>query len=161
MAYIAPKDFSQDTSLIAEVMRVMGGDLDLSWMKDHPHPLAARPSQTLRGLTLDDINDSPHYGPEAIPEIIRHNFSMAPRGAVLPEGLPSLGYRVNRKSDVWADSAPSLFEESKSRRWAPARTLPWQALDSAAYSRQEDRAIRQLCTGLISIALVAMSGESR
>jgi hypothetical protein len=39
MAYIAPKDFSQDPELIASVMRVMGGDLDLGWMKDHPHPL--------------------------------------------------------------------------------------------------------------------------
>jgi hypothetical protein len=161
MGYITPKDFSQDTSLIAEVMRVMGGDLDLSWMKDHPHPLAARPSQTRRGLTLDDINDSPHYGPEAIPEIIRHNFSMAPRGAVLPPGLPSLGYRINRKSDAWADSATVLFEESKSRRWAPARNVPWAALDTATHSPEQRHAIHQLCTGLISIALVAADVPSR
>jgi hypothetical protein len=90
-------------------------------MSDHPHPVTVRASQPTRGLTLDDINQDPAYGPQSLPEIVRHNFSMAPRGAVLPEGLPSLGYRVNRKSDVWADSAPALFEESKSRRWAPAR----------------------------------------
>jgi hypothetical protein len=161
MAYIAPKDFSQDTDLIAEVMRVMGGDLDLSWMKDHPHPIAARPRQVRRGLTLDDINDDPNYGPQAIPEIVRHNFSMAPRGAVLPAGLPSLGYRVNRKSDVWADSATVLFEESKSRRWAPARNVPWEALDAETHSLEEAQAIRQLCTGLISVALVAADVSSR
>lgn len=161
MAYIAPKDFSQDANLIAEVMRVMGGDLDLSWMKDHPHPIAARPKQPARGLTLDDINDDPYYGPRAIPEIVRHNFSMAPRGAVLPPGLPSLGYRVNRKSDVWADSATVLFEESKSRRWAPARNVPWEALDAETYSPEESRAIHQLCTGLISISLVAADVPSR
>jgi hypothetical protein len=161
MAYIAPKDFSQDPELIAKVMKVMGGDLDLSWMKDHPHPVKARPSQPRRGLTLDDINRDPAYGPEAIPEIVRHNFSMAPRGAVLPEGLPSLGYRVNRKSDVWADNAPALFEESKSRRWAPARTIPWSALDGADYTENEDRALRQIATGLISISLVAADVPSR
>jgi hypothetical protein len=161
MAYIAPKDFSQDPELIATVMRVMQGELDLSWMKDHPHPIRARPSQPRRGLTLDDINQSKEYGPESIPEIVRHNFSMAPRGAVLPEGLPSLGYRVNRKSDVWADNAPSLFEESKSRRWAPARTIPWKTLESTAYSHDADLAIRQLCTGLISISLVAADVPSR
>jgi len=161
MAYIAPKDFSQDANLIAEVMRVMGGDLDLSWMKDHPHPIAARPKQARRGLTLDDINDDPNYGPQAIPEIVRHNFSMAPRGAVLPAGLPSLGYRVNRKSDVWADSATALFEESKSRRWAPARNVPWEVLDTATHSDDEARAIHQLCTGLISISLVAADVPSR
>jgi hypothetical protein len=161
MAYIAPKDFSQDPELIATVMKVMGGNLDLSWMNDHPHPVAARPSQPTRGLTLDDINADPAYGPDAIPEIVRHNFSMAPRGAVLPEGLPSLGYRINRKSDVWADSATALFEESKSRRWAPARTIPWDALDSAEYAPDADRAIHQLSTGLISIALVAADVPSR
>jgi hypothetical protein len=161
MAYIAPKDFSQDPELIATVMKVMGGDLDLSWMKDHPRPFAARASQPRRGVTLDDINRHPDYGPDGIPEIVRHNFSMAPRGAVLPDGLPSLGYRVNRKSDVWADAAPALFEESKSRRWAPARSIPWAALDSADYSREEDRAIRQLATGLISASLVAADVPSR
>jgi hypothetical protein len=161
MAYIAPKDFSQDPELIATVMKVMGGDLDLSWMKDHPHPITARPSQPRRGLTLDDINRDPAYGPQAIPEIVRHNFSMAPRGAVLPDGLPSLGYRINRKSDVWADGAPALFEESKSRRWAPARTIPWRALDAADYTANEDRALRQIATGLVSIALVAADVPSR
>jgi len=161
MAYIAPKDFSQDPELLATVMRVMGGDLDLSWMKDHPHPVRAQASQPTRGLTLDDINQDPAYGPESIPEIVRHNFSMAPRGAVLPDGLPSLGYRVNRKSDVWADDGPSLFEESKSRRWAPARTIPWKELDSADYSREEDLAIRQIATSLISASLVAADVPSR
>ena len=161
MAYIAPKDFSQDPELIATIMKVMSGDLDLSWMKDCPHPVQAKPSQPRRGLTLDDINEHPAYGPQAIPEIVRHNFSMAPRGAILPDGLPSLGYRINRKSDAWADSGPSLFEESKSRRWAPARAIPWKALDSADYDREEDAAIRQLMTSLISMSLVAADVPSR
>jgi len=161
MAYIGPKDFSEDTDLIAEVIRVMSGDLDLSWMKDRPHPMTARPKQPKRGLTLDDINDDPHYGPAAIREFVRHNFSMTPRGGVLPEGLPSLGYRINRKSDVWADSATVLFEESKSRRWAPARNVPWDALDETTFSSEQDLAIRQLCTGLISISLVSADVPSR
>ncbi len=161
MAYIAPKDFSQDKELLATIMKVMGGDLDLSWMKHHPNPMQAEPSQPKRGLTLDDINRHPVYGPDAIPEIVRHNFSMAPRGAQLQAGLPSLGYRVNRKSDVWADNGPSLFEESKSRRWAPAHSIPWSALDSADYDNKEDVAIRQLATGMISISLVAADVPSR
>jgi hypothetical protein len=161
MSYIGPKDFSADAGLIAEVMRVMSGDLRLDWMKDCPHPIAMRPKQAQRGLTLDDINDDPHYGPSALPEIIRDNFSMTPRGGVLPEGLPSLGYRVNRKSDVWADSATALFEESKSRRWAPARNVPWDTLDEAPLSSEQDRAIRQLCTGLTSIGLVSTDVPSR
>ncbi|MDP6801323.1 MAG: hypothetical protein QF744_16070 [SAR202 cluster bacterium] len=139
----------------------MSGDLDLAWMQDRPHSMTARPNQARRGLTLDDINDDPHYGPAAIPEIIRHNFSMTPRGGVLPEGLPSLGYRLNRKSDVWADSATVLFEESKSRRWAPARDVPWDALDETTFSPEQVLAIRQLCTGLISIGLVSTDVPAR
>ena len=65
MAYISPKNFSEDTGLIAEVMRVMSGDLDLSWMKDCPHPMTARPKQAQRGLTLDDINDETPLPAEA------------------------------------------------------------------------------------------------
>jgi len=161
MAYIGPKDFSQDALLIAELVRVMSGDLKLEWMKDCPHPIAVRPKDPRRGLTLDDINADPHYGPAGIPEIIRHNFSMTPRGGVLPEGLPSLGYRVNRKSDVWADAATVLFEESKSRGWAPARNVPWDALDDTALSPEQDLALRQLCTGLTSIGLVAADVPAR
>ena len=70
MAYIAPKDYAQDPELLLKVMKVMGGDLDLSWMKDHPHPFEAKPSEPDRGLTLDDINRDPAYGPESIPEIV-------------------------------------------------------------------------------------------
>ena len=161
MAYIAPKDYSEDPELLLKVMKVMGGDLDLSWMKDHPHPLEAKPSDPDRGLTLDDINRDPAYGPESIPEIVRHIFSMTPRGAVLPDDLPTLGYKINRKSDVWADNGPALFEESKARRWAPARTIPWSELDAAGYSKNEDRAIRQLSTSLTSVFLVATDIPSR
>ena len=153
MSYIAPKDFSLDPALVERLMRTFSGQLDLSWMQSIRERIAARPSQPKRGLTLDDINQG-GYGPEHIPEIIRHNFSMAPRGAILPNSLPSLGYRLNRKSEVWSDQAPALFEEGKSRRWAPARDIPWEALDSGGYSPEQDAAIRQLATSLVSIGLV-------
>jgi hypothetical protein len=155
MSYIAPKDFSQDPEIFARAMKVMQGDLDLSWMKCIKERAAFRPSQEERGLTLDDINGGA-YGPDRIPEVVRHNFSMAPRGAILPSGLPSLGYRLNRKSDVWSDRAAALFEEGKSRRWAPARDVPWSALDGdPGHDEQAEHAIRQVSTLLVSVGLVA------
>jgi hypothetical protein len=154
VAYIAPKDFAQDPELIARLMKILGGDLDLGWMESIRERLAARPSQPRRGLTLDDINQGV-YAPERSPEVVRHNFSMAPRGAILPKGLPSLGYRLNRKSEVWSDRAAAIFEEGKARRWAPARDVPWQALQEARYSPGQRAAIRQLATSLQSIGLVA------
>jgi hypothetical protein len=155
MAYIAPKDFSQDAEIFAKVMKVLQGDLDLSWMKSIAEPASFRPSQKERGLTLDDINGG-IYDPERIPEVVRHNFSMAPRGAILPKGLPSLGYRLNRKSEVWSDRAASLFEEGKSRRWRPATDIPWNTLETdRGHDDRTEQAIRQLSTAMASIGLVA------
>jgi hypothetical protein len=154
MSYIAPKDYAADPEIVAKILRTVSGELELDWMKRVGEPAAFRPSQPARGLTLDDINRG-GYGPDKLPEVIRHNFSMAPRGALLPPGLPSLGYRVNRKSDVWADVAPQLFEEAKSRRWAPARDVPWSALEPLPHDPRRELALGQLATGLISIGLVS------
>ena len=154
MAYIAPRDFSLDPELMAKLAKVFSGDLDLGWMGSIPERIAAKPSQPKRGLTLGDINQG-GYGPEHSPEVVRHNFSMAPRGCILPEGLPSLGYRLNRKSDLWSDLAAQLFEEGNSRRWAPATDIPWTALDDAELSPEQDAALRQLATSLVSLGLVA------
>lgn len=153
MSYIAPKDYAQDPLVVERIMKTLSGDLDLSWMSKIGERAAFRPSNPKRGLTLDDINHGT-YGPDRIPEIVRHNFSMAPRGAILPPGLPSLGYKVNRKSDVWSDLAPQLFEEAKTRRWTPARDVPWQALDGRDRSGRREGAIRQLSTSLVSTGLV-------
>ncbi len=160
MSYIAPKDFSLDPELVAKLMKTFSGDLDLGWMKSIRERVAARPAQEDRGLTLDDINLG-GYGPDGSPEIVRHNFSMAPRGAILPEGLPSLGYRLNRKSELWSDLAATIFEEGKSRRWAPAKQVPWSALDDSGLSKQEDAAVRQLSTSLVSIGLVSADVAAR
>jgi hypothetical protein len=160
VAYIAPRDFSLDPELITKLTKVLSGDLDLGWMENIHERIAAKPSKAKRGLTLDDINQGV-YSPEHSPEIVRHNFSMAPRGAILPEGLPSLGYRLNRKSEVWSDLAAEIFEEGKSRRWAPARDVPWSALDESGYSDEEEAALGQLCTSLASIGLVTADVAAR
>jgi hypothetical protein len=160
MAYIAPKDFSLDPELVARLLRTMQGELGLEWMGSIRERIAARPSQPRRGLTLDDINQGA-YGPDRIPEIVRHNFSMAPRGAILPPALPSLGYKLNRKSEVWSDLATVLFEEGKSRRWAPARNVPWQALREQPLPPREEAAVRQIATGLVSIGFVCTDLAAR
>jgi hypothetical protein len=153
MAYIAPKDFASDPAIVQKLMKVMGGQLDLSWMRGRDDAINARPSRAKRGLTLTDINQGV-YSPERSPEIVRHNFSMAPRGAFLPPGLPSLGYKLNRKSEVWSNNAAALFEEGKARHWVPAHAVPWEQLGEPGYDAREAAAWRQLATELISVGLV-------
>ncbi len=36
MAYIAPKDYATDPEVAEKIMRLMAGELDLSWMKHMP-----------------------------------------------------------------------------------------------------------------------------
>jgi hypothetical protein len=66
--------------------------------------------------------------------------------------LPHLGYDINRKSEVWADNAPALYEESKARHWVPTREVPWDAVEQLAHSDELERGLAQLCTDLTCMA---------
>lgn len=160
MSYVAPKDYSQDANIVEAAKRRMDGDLDLKWMEIRGEPAAYTPSHARRGLTLDDVNRGA-YSDARLPEIVRHNFSMAPRGAILPRGLPSLGYTLNRKSEIWSDQAARLFEEAKSRHWAPAHAVPWAALDDLDPGDRSELARRQLSTLIVSAGLVASDVAAR
>jgi hypothetical protein len=153
MAYYAREDFFHDPELISRSVEILRGNLKLDWMKLDIEKVRCRPSHPDRGLTYDDTNVG-SYGWDRIPEKIRHNFSMAPRGAVMPPGLPHLGYDINRKSEVWSENAPALYEESKSRHWIPTREVPWQALEQLGHSDDVERGLAQLYTDLTAMATV-------
>ncbi len=160
MAYFAEKNFFEDQELMELVQRVMAGDLTLTWWDAKTERVRAEVGDARRGLTYADCNLG-SYGWDEIPEFVRDRYSMAARGSEIWGKLPDLGYTVNRKSDVWADNVAELYEESKSRRWAPAVDLDWTALPSAAMTPELEAAMAQLCTTLEEIALVAMELPSR
>jgi hypothetical protein len=158
MAYYAEKDFFEDDELLALVTRILSGDLTLEWYGVDAPRLQARPAEPARGLTYQDCNLG-RYGYDAIPEFLRDRYSMAARGSVLVPKLPDLGYTINRKSDVWADNLPALYEEAKARRWAPAVDIPWSELTGQHALREA--AMAQACTLLQEVALVAMEVPAR
>ncbi len=153
MGYYARDDFFNNPELLERSGEILKGRLTLDWMKLDVERGDHRPSQAKRGLTFDDLNKG-SYSWDAIPEKIRHNYSMAPRGAVLPPGLPHLGYDINRKSEVWSENAPALYEESKARHWIPSREVPWDAVESVDHSEEFERALAQLYTDLTGMATV-------
>ncbi len=153
MAYYAREDFLSNPELLKRPGEIFRGKLALDWMESKTERVRCRPSHPERGLTYDDTNVG-SYGWEAIPEKIRHNFSMAPRGSFMPPGLPSLGYDINRKSEVWSDNVAELYEESKSRRWTPTLAVPWAALEQLDHSEDVERALAQLYTDLTAMASV-------
>src|SRR5260370_39376191 len=84
---------------------------------------------------------------------------MAPRGAVIPDGLPSLGFTINEKSECWADNVSELYEEAVARQWASARDIPWAELKPLPHDLE--RAMCQLCTFLTEVQVIAAHAPAR
>src|SRR5258708_26753153 len=118
------------------------GTPDLGWM-DQMGEWGVRAKPGNLGLRLKDIEIG-SYG--IVPEHGGEHRSMAPRGAVIPEGLPSLGFTINEKAECWADNVSELYEEAVAPRWNPTPDMP-----STAPKPLPDPlhpAICQLCTFL-------------
>jgi len=159
MAFYLEKDFFEDTDLFNMVQKVMSGELTLRWYEAKTEHLRVTPQNATRGLTYEDCNLG-SYGYDRLPELIRNNYSMAPRGSELWGKLPDLGYTVNRKSEVWSENVAALYEEAKTRRWAPAVDVPWEDLTKTPPPEAVEAAMAQLCTFLQECAAVTMGISS-
>lgn len=160
MAFYLEKDFFEDIELFNLTQKVMSGELTLHWYDTQTERVRVSPQDPVRGLTYEDCNIG-SYSYDRLPELIRNNYSMAPRGSELWGKLPDLGYTINRKSDVWADHVVALYEEAKTRRWAPAVDVPWADLSVAPLPEPVEAAMAQLCTFLQECATVAMGISAR
>jgi len=160
MAYYLEKDFFEDVEMFNMVQKVMQGDLTLRWYEADTEQVRLFPKDANRGLTYEDCNVG-SYSYDRLPEFIRNNYSMAPRGSELWGKLPDLGYTLNRKSEVWSDNVATLYEEAKTRRWAPAVDIPWDVLTNAPLPEPLETAMAQLCTFLQECATAVMSVSSR
>src|SRR5262245_13215166 len=159
MAFYLEKDFFEDVELFNLVTKVMSGDLTLHWYDAKTERVRISPKDPSRGLTYEDCNIG-SYSYDRLPELIRTNYSMAPRGSELWGKLPDLGYTINRKSDAWADNVAALYEEAKTRRWAPAVDISWNDLAKAPLAEPLEAALAQLCTFLQECATVVMGVAS-
>jgi len=132
-----------------EALRAGGGapQLDLSWMKV-PTEWGIRVRPTKHGLTIGAINVGT-YGD--IPDYWPYQTEM-PRGAYPISGVPSMGYSIFDKAELWADNAADLYEEAIQRRWRPAMDVPWDTMEPLP--DEIEKAMCQLCTALCEKALV-------
>jgi hypothetical protein len=160
MAFYLEKDFYEDIDLFNMVQKVMSGELTLLWYEAKTEHLRVTPKDATRGLTYEDCNLG-SYGYDRLPELIRNNYSMAPRGSELWGKLPDLGYTVNRKSEVWSENVATLYEEAKTRRWAPAVDISWEDLAKMPPPEVVEAAMAQLCTFLQECATVTMGLSSQ
>ena len=160
MAFYADKDYTQDQAVLDAINAVMQGNLTLHWLDAHTEKVRGRASDPRRGLTYEDL-DIGSYGFSSIPEFVRDEQSMVARGSEKWGKLPDMGYVVNRKSDVWSDNVTTLYEEAKTRRWAPAVDVPWAEADQNALTSELRAACAQLYTFLQECTLVALDFQAR
>lgn len=141
----------QAESFIAmQEARASGGPqtLDLTWMKV-PTEWGIRVKPGKKGLTVGMINVGT-YGD--IPDYWPYQTEM-PRGAYPIPGVPSMGYSIFTKSELWSENAADLYEEAIQRRWRPAMDIPWATLEPLP--DEVERSFCQLATALCEKALVA------
>ena len=122
--------------------------LDLSWMYV-PTEWGVRARPGKKGLTVEALNIGT-YGD--IPDEWPYRTEM-PRGAYPIPGVPSMGYSIYEKAEIWADNCADLYEEAIQRRWAPATDIPWETLEDLP--EEVERAMCQLCTYMCEKALLA------
>jgi hypothetical protein len=122
--------------------------LDLSWMRVPTEwGIRARPGK--KGLTIGAINVGT-YGD--IPDEWNHQTEM-PRGAYPSAGVPSMGYSIYEKTELWAENVADLYEEAVQRRWRPATDIPWDTVEPLP--DEIERAVCQVCTYICEKALLA------
>ena len=112
------------------------------WMND-TRQWGTRAQLTPHGLTIESIMTG-LYG--EIPEESREMTRM-PRGSFATPGIPRLdNYSVNRKDELWADNAATLYEEAIQRRWNAMQDIAWDDLPDQPEALE--LAWCQLCTEL-------------
>ncbi len=131
------------------------GTPDLGWMNRHGEwGVRAKPGNL--GLRLKDIEIG-SYG--IVPEHGASHRSMAPRGAVVPDDVPSLDFTINEKAECWADNAMELYEEAVARQWSSARDIPWDEL--RPLPDDLEHAMCQLCTFFTEVEFIAADAPTR
>jgi hypothetical protein len=127
------------------------GRYSLEWLRD-PRPnwgIQAAMRNPERGLTLQDINQAYAGVPDDAPEL----RVMAPRGSVVDEDVPDMGYTYNQKYQVWSDNVVALYEEACARQWSATRDIPWDELKPLPDDLE--RAQCQIATLLTEVEMIA------
>lgn len=112
--------------IVLQEQRMNGGqqELDLQWMKV-PTEWGIRVKAGKKGITVGMINVGTYAD---IPDYWPYQTEM-PRGAYPIPGVPSMGYSIFNKSELWAENSADLYEEAIQRRWRPSFDIPWNTIE--------------------------------
>jgi hypothetical protein len=146
-AGITPQQAEQFIAM--QEARMSGGtvQLDLGWMKV-PTEWGIRVKPGKKGLTVGMINVGTYAD---IPDYWPYQTEM-PRGAYPIPGVPSMGYSIFEKAELWSDNSADLYEEAIQRRWRASTDIPWTTIEPLP--DDVEKAVCQLATALCEKALI-------
>lgn len=129
----------QGGRLVATVIR---GDADAGRWHNALH--AGRSDAELTGAAADKALSS---------------WGLAARGAMVEAGAPDIHFRLDRKDEIWADTAAVLYAQAVAAQWNPSTAIDWnEPFDLPAVV--ED-AVAQLMTYLIENEVAALVVPAR
>lgn len=67
--------------------------------------------------------DASHPG--AVAEHAQPQWGFAARGATVEAGSPAVHFRLDKKYEVWTDSAADLYAQAAAAQWNPATEIDW------------------------------------
>lgn len=62
---------------------------------------------------------------DSVAEQAQSRWGLAARGATVEAGSPAMHFRLNRKSEIWADSAAELYAQATAAQWHPDTAIDW------------------------------------
>lgn len=65
--------------------------------------------------------------PGAVVERAPARWGLAARGATVEAGGPEFHFRLDSKSELWADNVPRLYLQAAAAQWNPATAIDWDA----------------------------------
>jgi TusA-related sulfurtransferase len=106
-----------------------------------------------------DMRDWREGRAAAVQEEVPAGGALAPRGAPVEPGSPSVEFSLRRRSDVWADALAELYEQAVAGQWVGARDIPWG--DLAVGGEEVERAVCQVMTFLAENEYAALYVPAR
>ncbi len=102
MAYYGTEEYLENKDFTDRLKAIFRGDLGLEWMKPEGEEVKCEVPPGRFSYANVNVNG---YGYDGLPEYIRTNRSLAPRGATRPEELPDFQPTVNDRDEMWGYDA--------------------------------------------------------
>lgn len=149
---------------IGATLRVQGDSPDwdlhlLAWCRQHGHEVTFRdapgrhalvtrgPFQQGRWEGAGVSGQADALALDAVAERALPAWGLAARGATVEAGSPAFDFRYSEKSDIWADTAASLYKQALAGQWNPDTAIDWS--EASTLPDEIEEAVVQVMTYLI------------